>query len=393
MNRNVKLNNIIKKSNYDDLNINKQGCISLKYSKLRESRIKRLPGNDIHSVRLLMDIATLDESENEVIDYLNKMVNINPYLNIAINVEDEKCFEKAKRIMSGIKSQNKVIKLYPDKQLKDRTSINLSDLNCITIIPLQYLMWHNNIENAHKDYIRFDRYDNSDFDGASEFSERENKEFTGDYYRLEDVLKLKKVVLQILNNELSFKVPHSDLQKVLLVSHYMSKNIIFPDYDNMENNEKDKMHHAYYTLTQKKGVCEGQSEAFMLLVNNPQIKIDCRVLGGYADSNDVESGHNWNILKIKESNYVNKGEYFIYDQTWVNNDDGTMEFKYAFIPVMKLRSSLDGVGGKYNMYEEKLPDDFLEHQLKDAIQREIQAKKVLKVENLEELLDNYNKTK
>jgi len=211
--------------------------------------------------------------------------------------------------------------------------------------------------------------------------------------RLEDVLKLKKVVLQILNNELSFKVPHSDLQKVLLVSHYMSKNIIFPDYDNMENNEKDKMHHAYYTLTQKKGVCEGQSEAFMLLVNNPQIKIDCRVLGGYADSNDMESGHNWNILKIKESNYVNKGEYFIYDQTWVNNDDGTMEFKYAFIPVMKLRSSLDGVGGMYNMYEEKLPDDFLEHQLKDAIQREIQAKKVLKVENLEELLDNYNKTK
>lgn len=61
----------------------------------------------------------------------------------------------------------------------------------------------------------------------------------------------------------------------------------------------DIAHRGGNTLINKQGLCEGIAEAFMMLLNNPFVKIDYRCLGGLADDKNPDSGHAWNIVKQK----------------------------------------------------------------------------------------------
>ena len=389
---------LILNSNYEDLKKWKDSCISLDYRKLcqkfldNKMKIFLKPNEQTRTIRLLVNKSTDDLNDEKIIKYINDMLSYNPDIQFCINVEDQKCFEKAKKIMEEIKTNNKVVKLYPDIILRDRTSIDLRNLNCITIVPLQYVMWHNGIEEANSKYIRFDRRDNSDYDGSYVFEEQMNEKFIGNYYKLEDVLKLKKVILEILNSDLKLKALHSDLQKVLLTSQYMSNHIIYPDYKKMGTKgikiiDRSIDHNAYYTLTKNEGVCEGQAEAFMLLLNNPIMNIDCRTLVGLANVRELDSGHAWNILKLRESEY-----YYLFDQTWQN---GNNNYEYTFTPLLTSKGRLTehGIGGSYKISQTKLPKDFLKSQLNEANEREKKGVGIYVDKNLDDMINNYRKSK
>lgn len=374
---------IILKSNYDGITNYKTNCITLKWSNLLLNPIRLMATNYHTSVRLLLDKSEENVKDYEILNYINSLFKTNPNMSFHINIEDQKCLEKAKIIIDRIQAKEKTIKLFPDSRLKDRTSLDLKNLNCITIVPLQYLMWHNDIENANRRFLRFDRRDNSDYDGTIKFSEIMNQGYIGNYYKLEEALKLKRVVLQILGSSLKLNAIHSDLQKVLLVSQYMSDHIAYPNYDQMGTSkmrivDRSIDHNAYYTLLKKEGVCEGQSEAFMLLLNNPQMKVDCRVLVGLADKNNFDSGHAWNLLRIRESKF-----YYLFDQTWQNED---LDYQYTFSPVLKSRKTLDGTCGHYDLSDYKIPNDFLNEQLKDANEREKNGKQILFPQDLDTMI-------
>lgn len=382
---------IILKSNYTNIETFDQSCISLKWSNLLASNIRLVANGNHKNVRLLVDKSGDSENDEKIINYINSLFVANPKMGFHINVEDQKCFEKAKKIIEKINSKEKTIKIFPDVLLKDRTSLDLSNLNCTTIVPLQYLMWHNNIENSDRRFLRFDRRDNSDYDGKTFFSETMNKGYVGSYYKLDEALKIKKIVLQILGSDLKFNSPHTDLEKVLLVSQYMSNHIIYPDYNQLTKKikiiDRSADHNAYYTLLNKEGVCEGQAEAFMLLLNNPQMKVDCRVLVGLANKNKSDSGHAWNILRIQGSQY-----YYLFDQTWQNED---LDYEYTFSPLIKTRETLDGTGGHYRISNYKIPNDFLVVQLNQANEKEKNWNKIgnkIAIQyDLDTMIKNYQK--
>ncbi len=349
-------------SNYENVRKEYPNCITISYRELTKRRMIILPKHPI-SLRLLVDTSKEEADDIKTIEYLNKIFRDYPNMELHINVEDEHYFENAKRIASLINANQKVIKLFPDMLLKDRTSLDLKNLNCITIIPLQYLMWHNEIENADSRFIRFDRRDCSDTDGRIKYSERMNKGFIGNFYNLRDALKLKRTLLQILNSTLKLKGIHPDFQKVLLVSQYLSKHIAFPN----DINKKLGYHFANDTLKNGEGVCEGQAEAFMMLLNNPYMKIDCRLLGGSIIDDGIPYGHAWNLLQIRESE-----SWFLYDQTYVGEEQ---DYQYAFFPLTQDYQTIEGAKGKYQITNKKIPNGFLKRELEEANKIEIEARR------------------
>ncbi|HOZ89232.1 MAG TPA: hypothetical protein PK737_03275, partial [Bacilli bacterium] len=369
------------KSPYTSLTEETESCLTFNWQKMRNMIIKKQPGPDCQMVRVLLNEAEYDKMDDSIIAYLNSIFLNNPHLGFHINVEDSKCFPLAKKIMAKINCNNKSIRLFPDSMLGDRTNLDLSDLNCLTIIPMQYAMWHRNLEAAKQNFLLFARKDNGDFDGRFPFSNDElsgqggTDKFDSKYYDLRRMLEIKKAIFKKLFTEFRLNCTHNDLQKVLLVSAYLRRKIKYSIYDNkiIEVIDNSMDHQADFTLDRGQGVCEGIAETLMLFLNNPYINVDCRTLVGIAGDENEKGGHAWNVLKIKESR-----NYYLFDQTW---RDGENDFDYTFFDFDPNRATSPGTNGQYRIGE-KLPAGFLEEQYQEALLRENKGQQILAIKDI-----------
>lgn len=367
---------------FSGLRENKENCINIKVSELNKNNKFRITSaSNAKVIRLLIDIKPTNEKE--FMEYLSELSSNNPNIEFHINIEFDKYFEYAKEIMSKVNFRTKSITLWPDGELKDRSYLDLSNLNCKTVIPLQYVMWHNNLERANASNLYFLRKDVETKDGSLPFDLRftYKRDGTVDYfesnlYTLKDALFLKSTAYKILNTELKDLINCSLApdQKILVLMKYFVDNFIYTDTPKSPNGkmtfvDTDFSYKAANTLINKQGVCEGIAEAFMVLLNNPIMQIDCRCLGGLAYSNNLDSGHAWNVVKLIDEK-SNVARWFYMDPTWNINDRNYYNWSFLKADAMSERKIYDCANPVYESYDNvELNENVMSYRLDDALDR------------------------
>lgn len=286
------------------LTANKDNCYTIRmsdFNKICKSGSLLLISKNKQMIRILYD-AKCDYPE-KFRSFLGDFHRYNPSCGAHINLEFDSFFEEAKASFRGIPFSSKSITIYPDSELKNRDYLDFSNLDCAVVLPLQYIMWMDK-PIANESLVYFVKTDSDEHDGRRKFTKRSifNDKVSGgemqwkysDAYTYQEALRCKDEVNRVLDNELVIRAPHTDFQKMLLVLKYLEGK----EYID-HSNEDD--HSAYGFLHNKSGVCEGIAEAFLLLLNNPRLSVDCHALGGLGDANDMSSGHAWNAIKLKES--------------------------------------------------------------------------------------------
>lgn len=120
----------------------------------------------------------------------------------------------------------------------------------------------------------------------------------------------------------------SPIQKLVTIYKYMCENINY-DYDNYSANTiPDISYTSRGALIKKTAVCEGYSEAFMLLCNSVGIK--CEIVSGRDEENG--EGHTWNVVELD-------GLWYFIDVTWDSNFDN---WKYGYAYFLKGTSDFKG---------------------------------------------------
>ena len=361
----------------------KQDCISIKISELNRNdilKITKFPNAKV--IRLLID--TKSNNDMELLSFLNKIYYDNPSIELHINIEFDKYFEYSKTIIDQVNFNNKSITLWPDGELEDRSYLDLNNLNCKTIIPLQYIMWHSNIENANKANLFFLRSDTDSQDGTFSFSitnqaKNNNDEITfegGNLYNLEEALFLKKTAYKVLSDELKSLTDCNlaDDQKILVLMKYFVDNFKYTWHPKIPNTnitiKSDRFaQKAANTLYNKEGVCAGIAEAFMILLNNPIMKIDCRCIGGLAEPNNNKTGHEWNMIKITDEK-IKVSKWFYFDATWNIHDKNYYNWSFLEATELSARQIFDCANPVYESHLNVLLDeDTMKYRLEDALNR------------------------
>ena len=390
---------------FNGLREKKEECINIRMSDLNQKKGLKIVGlSNAQVVRLLIDAKS--ENEQNLIEYLNSIYANNPNIELHINLEFDKYFEYAKHIMSRVKFGEKSITLWPDNELKDRSYLDLTNLPCNTIIPIQYVMWHNSIEKADSNYLYFLRKDNEVKDGSLPFSPyftyKENGVvdcFDSSLYNLKEALFLKNTVLRILQTDLKDLVDCSLApdQKILVIMKYFVDNFVYTEEPKLQNG-KITFHNTkfpYYganTLINKQGVCEGIAEAFMMLLNNPLIGIDCRCRVGLAWSDRPDSGHAWNIVRLVDEK-DHTARWFYMDPTWNVNENNYYAWSFLKADAMSERKIYDCANPTYESYDNiELNERAMKHRLNDALARLEKARNGIKqirvIYSLEEIVKN-----
>ncbi len=227
-----------------------------------------------------------------------------------VNVDS---FETVKFINDNLPDKKDiVIRILDDYEVKDRSEIRTFEIDkCKFAVPLSYIMWG----------VDFD-----DLMLVSGVSYHQNAlNYNGNQYMDKDTLKrIRDIVL-----ELKSKGRFSDLQIIILVSNYLQKNVEYlaenidksgkyiAKVDNPVDGLDEEVGLVETVLFKRYGLCTGIANSTMLLLNNPEFKIDARTI--------FNRNHAFNIVKFD-------GEYYFLDNTW-NITRSKGEFPKAIKPL------------------------------------------------------------
>lgn len=367
---------------FDGLREHKEDCINIRMSEFNNNnRLRIISLSNAKVIRLLIDVKPTNESE--FMEYLNQLSINNPDIEFHINLEFDKYFEYAKEIMSKVNFKSKSITLWPDNELKDRSYLDLTNINCKTIIPLQYVMWHNGVERADPNNLYFLRKDDEIKDGSLpfdiSFTYKDNgviDSFNSNLYTLKDALFLKSTAYKILRTELKDlkDCSLSPDQKILVLMKYFVDNFTYTENPKSANGrmtfiDSDFSYKAANTLINKQGVCEGIAEAFMILLNNPIVRVDCRCLAGLAYNDDLDSGHSWNIVRLVDEK-TQRTRWFYMDPTWNINDKNYFNWSFLKANALSQRKIYDCANPVYESYDNvELNEEVMSYRLNDALDR------------------------
>ena len=135
--------------------------------------------------------------------------------------------------------------------------------------------------------------------------------FKGNYLKLQkcyNPLEAKRRIDQMLEKvkeitkEIEQMYPDSDYERLLFTYSYLQSHFIY-DQEEFEyscrtgNSIRADSHNAYGVLVNGKGVCDGFSSAFSLIMQN--FNIPCSSIFGSTKFNTtVPLDHQWNIVKL-----------------------------------------------------------------------------------------------
>ena len=369
---------------FDGLREHKEDCINIRMSELNNnSKFRITSSSNAKVIRLLIDIKPTNE--REFMRYLNELSAKNPNIEFHINIEFDKYFEYAKKIMSNVTFRTKSITLWPDGNLKDRSYLDLTNLNCKTIIPLQYVIWHNGIEQADANNLYFSRTDIETHDGSYPFSTTSVIKENGQQYHWSEVTALYSLKDALFLKTTAYKVLRTDLkdlincnlapdQKILVLMKYFVDNFTYTENPKSADGKMtffntDFSQKAAHTLMHRQGVCEGIAEAFMILLNNPLVGVDCRCLTGLAYNYKPDSYHTWNVVKlIDEKSHV--ARWFYMDPTWNICDRNYYNWSFLKADAMSQRKIYDCANPVYESYDNvELNEGVMTYRLNDALDR------------------------
>ena len=195
-----------------------------------------------------------------------------------------------------------ILTLIDDYEIKDRSYINPLEFTKTTLeIPLSYLLWMKELHPSQKvSLYMLKTYDKPQPAGSNDY----------EYFSLESLKRIREII-SILAEKCQGL---SDIEKTILVSNYIQNHVQF-----VEENNKSQADQIYITdskgqdvtipavgspenvLLHNYGVCNGIANASMLLLNNPEMRVNVRSVKG--------QGHVWNVILLD-------GKYYIFDNTW-----------------------------------------------------------------------------
>lgn len=122
------------------------------------------------------------------------------------------------------------------------------------------------------------------------------------YMNKDNISSMKEEMqVSIQNITKLFEESMSDYEKELIVHDYLTKNVVYYDWTNIEN-IPDDMHTAYGALVKKQAVCDGISKAFQIVMQEEEI--ECITAVGELDN----VPHAWNMIELY-------GDYYHIDLT------------------------------------------------------------------------------
>lgn len=236
---------------------------------------------------------TLDENSID-----NLMINKNRGLlekasQITISVTYD-YLSKNKNKIKEINKNNKKINIFilEDYQLYPKDSNVLNDFEVLEItLPFQYAMWLDlNKINNKKVEFRYGRP-------------------SRDRYTTEEMIEIKKKVLEIINSIYSNYSNLNEYEKLYLAFKYALDNWEFSEEDLQDENgnfKNDEYNHPlnsslFNILNTQISVCHGMSGLFTMILNNPIIRVNANMVGGSWNSRD----HYWINTVIDNKVYEN----------------------------------------------------------------------------------------
>lgn len=113
----------------------------------------------------------------------------------------------------------------------------------------------------------------------------------------------------------------SEEEKIKRIHDYLANHVRYDPNPIGENSYKSASHTAYGAFVDGIAVCDGYAEAFKYLLDKVAIE-NVLIFGEGNDNGDLEGNvnHAWNLIKVGD-------QYYHYDLTWNDNDDG-ISYKY-----------------------------------------------------------------
>lgn len=371
---------------YNGLREEREDCVTLRVSNINEN--EEIQVSDLRStkvVRLLFDAESKDSEE--LVTALNQLYYENPDLELHINIEHDGFFEHAKDIASKAQFKNKNITLWQEPNLKNRDYLNLKNLPCPVLLPMQYGMWFTDLDGLDKENVFFYRSDAEARDGSLPFSEKASGFYQtkkqlyevewgeSDFYNVEDMKRFRKAINDIFSTDLKYAAVCglSDDQKSMVAMKYLVDNF---EYD-MKPVDKDKPNAIYKgedTAKNRQGVCSGLAEVYTMLLNNPILQVDARKVLGLYNGANLDSGHAWCAVKIQDDK---TGALYWYYMDPSENVASKDYYRYSFMGPRRVmgRKVLAGSNPDYDQsnfigFSEKV----VEARLQDALARMEKAK-------------------
>ena len=344
---------------YDGLREEKNECVSLRVRDINETGEIEVPNlRERKVIRLLIDAEC--KEQDELITALNQLYYENPDLELHINIEHDGFFEQAKEIASKVQYKNKNITLWHESELKNRDYLNLKDLPCPVLLPMQYGMWFSDLEELDKQNVFFYRSDVEARDGSLPFSKTPKTlistksqlsiaEWGGsDFYSIDDMQRFRKAISQILSTDLRYAGVSglSDDQKAMVVMKFLVDNYEY-DGELVDKSNPNAIYEGKDTIKNKKGVCSGLAEVYTMLLNNPIIQVDARKINGLYDGANLESGHSWCAVKLQDDKTHALYWYYMDPSGNVESKD---YYRFSFMGPRRVmqRKVLDGPNPDYD---------------------------------------------
>lgn len=250
------------------------------------NKINNLTAEEINIIKDNDVILNLIELDSDDINNLN-ITDIKDYLikakAITLNIEWEHLENNISKINKLNDYNQKItINIKEDYKMKNRDYYIINNVKSHIIIPIHYAMWMdlNDIKNSN---VLFDN-------GQT------------DYYKLEEIKKIKQYIKEIINDIYSNYEDLNEYEKFYLALEYSKSNWKFSvkgriNYsDGTYDYKKDETGHRYNSslfriLKDKESVCAGMSSLFQLILNNPIISVNVNKVGG--EYIPTKEGHIW----------------------------------------------------------------------------------------------------
>ena len=371
---------------YNGLREEKDNCVTLRMSNINESGEIQIP--DLRSTKVIRVLFYAESKDpEELVTALNQLYYENPDLELHINIEHDGFFEHAKDIASKAQYKNKNITLWQEPDLKNRDYLNLKDLPCPVLLPMQYGMWFTNLDDLDKNNVFFYRSDAEARDGSLPFSEKASGfvqskkdlyqiEWGGsDFYSIDDMKRFRNAINAIFNTDLKYAAVCglSDDQKSMVAMKYLVDNFVY-EKEPVDKDKPNSIYEGKETVETKQGVCSGLAEVYTMLLNNPIMQVDARKVLGLYNGADLDSGHAWCAVKIKDDKTNDLYWYYMDPSENVANKD---YYRFSFMGPRRVmnRKVLDGSNPDYDQSNFiGFPQKLVETRLADALDRMEKAK-------------------
>ena len=258
---------------------------------------------DNNSSTVLINVETINEDIQGDIDKLSKLKNMSNLINVKIISSDYRVAKYFSTLLTEMSCEKEFV-LLDDYENKDRSYIDFSNLGYnSSSVPYVYLQW--GISKGKYDYLN----------GSNRKVEESEYGFLKENFEVADQYEPTEEDLFLINEfiEKAKQIPDlNTIDKVVMATNYLQSKVQYvlgkktrvlgKNYITESFDKGDNIDSVSSVFNQNFGVCGSISRALVLLLNNLEMDVNCRIARG--------NNHSYCVLYLDDKAYA-------VDPTWL----------------------------------------------------------------------------